>query len=184
MTANINPETGIAYGYIAANSLDSEVIDTLMYGSQAKDLTFEQYKKDLPKLDILKGWDVEIVKNLRTGAYGWIDLGDKDFSLNFLTEEDAIEEALARYGDDLPQSLIDDYQPDEPEIEGEYEGVHYRTSWLGGALNFFIFSSPHITDKARMASPCVPNAGILDTLDGSVTSYDVPADWRNDHDPR
>jgi hypothetical protein len=24
----------------------------------------------------------------------------------------------------------------------------------------------------------VPNAGILDHLDGTVTSYDVPADWR------
>ena len=28
------------------------------------------------------------------------------------------------------------------------------------------------------ASPCVPGAAILDTLDGSECGYDVPADWR------
>jgi len=74
---------------------------------------------------------------------------------------------------------FDTYMPDEEEVEGiTKEGVHYKSSWLGGALNFWIFESPVTTDKARGASPCVPGAGILDTLDGSGTAYDVPADWR------
>jgi hypothetical protein len=70
------------------------------------------------------------------------------------------------------------YEQYEPHIEGEAEGVKYSTSWLGGALNFFIFKSPFMTGAARRASPCVPNCGILDVLDGEVTSYNVPPDWR------
>lgn len=67
----------------------------------------------------------------------------------------------------------------EPVLEGEYEGVTYRASWLGGALHFWIFESPVTTNAARKASPCVPGAAILDTLDGSEFGYDVPADWRD-----
>ena len=78
------------------------------------------------------------------------------------------------------QEFNDAYQPDEPIHEGEYEGVKYRTSWLGGALNVWVFESPHITQLARQASPCVPGAAILDTLDGNVTGYDVPPSWRRD----
>lgn len=131
---NINTKTGIAYGYIAANALDSEIVDELLHGSQAKDLSYEE----------------------------------------------ALKEAFPE-GDDTgctEQDFADGYECEEPNIVGTYHGVSYGTSYLGGALNFWIFESPITTDKARLASPCVPNAGILDTLDGSVTSYDVPADWR------
>lgn len=39
---NTNPETGIAYGYISANALDSELVDQLMYGTQAVDNDYEE----------------------------------------------------------------------------------------------------------------------------------------------
>lgn len=79
---------------------------------------------------------------------------------------------------DYQQEFDDSYNPDEPVHEGELEGVTFRTSWLGGALNVWIFESPYITHRARKASPCVPGAAILDTLDGGETGYDVPPDWR------
>ena len=85
--------------------------------------------------------------------------------------DDTIHDMVEReYGDTL--------NCDEPIVEGRKDNVHYLSSWLGGALNFFIIESPVITESARRASPCVPGAAILDTLDGSERGYDVPAEWR------
>lgn len=104
---NLHPTTGIAYGYVAANELDPEIVSALM--------------------------------------------------------------AISK----------DDY--DEPYAEGVYDDVRYRTSYLGGALNFFILESPVVTDHAGLASPCVPNAGILSyTMDGGVQAYSVPESWWNE----
>lgn len=83
------------------------------------------------------------------------------------------------------QALVDyaleifEYECDEPIHEGEYEGVHYRTSWLGGALHVWIFESPETGHYAE-CSPCVPGAGNLDCPDlNGVACYDVPKGWRN-----
>lgn len=38
---NTHPDTGVAYGLVSSNDLDPELVDTLMYGLQAKDMTFE-----------------------------------------------------------------------------------------------------------------------------------------------
>lgn len=101
-----------------------------------------------------------------------------------------LETAIRRAVEDFfsrreTQALVDyaleifEYECDEPIHEGEYEGVHYRTSWLGGALNVWIFESPVVGNYAE-CSPCVPGAGNLDCpdLDG-VVCYDVPNGWRN-----
>ncbi len=143
MVANINKNTGIAFGYISARALHDDVVDSLL-----NDGINESYQE----------------------AY-------KEHKAALIEEgltEDVIERKMEIFAE-----RWEDY---EPTISGEYEGVKYCTSWLGGALNFFIFESPVITEKARLASPCVPNAAILDTLDGSVQGYDVPADWRNNID--
>lgn len=67
--------------------------------------------------------------------------------------------------------------PDEPEYEGEYGGVKYQIFYLGGAPHLMVLHSPHIV-KARLCSPCIPNAGDLDSLDDSgCDTYGVPADW-------
>lgn len=145
-TANIHPETGIAYGYISANALDSDVVDELMYGAQAINETEQEAREEF-----IREWRSKV----------------NDGSL----DEDE--------PDDYEwQEFWDRYEEYEPVVHGELEGVKYASSWLGGTLNFFIFESPHITDKARTASPCVPNCGILDELDGDVRSYDVPPEWR------
>lgn len=142
---NVDPDNGIAYGYIAAQALDPEVVVQLQYSPQATDVAFEEYLQS------------ESAIERRAAA----EAGNFNF------------DGLA-----LRDRLQQGWECDEPVVEGEYEGVHYRSSWLGGALNFFILKSPYVTERARRASPCVPNAGILDTLDGSVTAYDVPAGWR------
>ena len=44
---NTNPETGIRYGIISANSLCPSVFDELCYGPQAKDVRYEDACSDL-----------------------------------------------------------------------------------------------------------------------------------------
>ena len=67
---------------------------------------------------------------------------------------------------------------EEPIIEFEYEGVKGRTSWLGGALNLWIFESPY-TNTFALCSPCVPNVCNLDQPDpDGCVGYDVPPHWR------
>lgn len=154
MQPNINRRTGIAYGYIAALALDPEIVERLLFGAQARDLAFEEFCEEVSA-------EVEIA-----AAENGVSLDDPSYE-GWCERE--IERRLEAYE-----------PPDELSIEGRYEGVTYRTSYLGGALNLWILDSPHVTNKARRASPCVPGAAILDVLDGSEFGYDVPADWRDE----
>jgi hypothetical protein len=149
-TANIDLTTGIAYGYISANCLDSDLVNELMGNSlnATAAAAFDEW---------LYNKATQLMAN--------------DLSINGINE--AMEEAS-----NYSHEFWDSWEEDEPCVEGEHEGVKYASSWLGGALNFFIFESPNVTEHARIASPCVPNAGILDTLDGDVKAYDVPDGWR------
>jgi len=150
MIANINPDTGIAYGYISAHALDQDLITELF--NEGTSLTANEAYAEW-----LKAHTEEIANDNET-----------------LSPEEAKEEAESD-----AQDFWDSYEGYEEIVEGTKDGVHYCSSYLGGALNFFIFFSPVVTENARLASPCVPNAGILDTLDGNVQSYDVPSNWRH-----
>ena len=93
-----------------------------------------------------------------------------------MREEGVTEEDWDRTLDDR----LSDVYIDEPIVEGECEGVKYCTSWLGGALHFWIFESPRIGLYSE-CSPCCPNAGDLDSPnDDGVECYDVPEGWRVD----
>lgn len=149
---NYNPQTGIAYGYISASALDPDIVQALCYGdgvSNFRDHAWESYVEE------------SVLQWRRENPDESEDLDDSE-----------IEEILREEG------AFDDMGDYDLDVSGIYEGVHYASSWLGGALNFWILQSPVTTDSARRASPCVPGAAILDTLDGSVSGYDVPADWR------
>ena len=148
---NTNTLTGIPFGYIAASALDPEIVDELLNRRGAVDLS---YQAALDEAD---------ERASAEAAERGLDHGSPDW-----------ERFCAR----RTCELMDDYECYEPSIQGKYEGVTYASSWLGGALSFWIFESPVTTDKARRASPGLTGAAILDTLDGSEFGYDVPADWR------
>ena len=142
MQPNVNPETGIRYGIISANSLDGELVQDLLY-YQGEDLSWKEAEEE-----------IKIA----------------------MREEGVREEDWDRTLDDR----LGDVYIDEPIVEGECEGVKFRTSWLGGALHFWIFESPHIGLYSE-CSPCCPNAGDLDSPnDDGVECYDVPEGWRVD----
>lgn len=173
MTANINPDTGIAYGYISADSLHPDIVNDLqmdgtdVYYADA----LEEAQREAARDDEVQA---EMVDTGHVTKAQW-ERADEDerFSATLAWVKDNWE------GGRREREFNDNYQPDEPVHEGTKDGVRYRTSWLGGALNVWVFESPHITHTAGRASPCVPNAGILDT-EGDVTAYDVPPDWRDE----
>lgn len=152
MVTNKHPTTGIAYGVIACQSLDDDLLHFLLY-EKGKDLSYEAACQE--------------------------EIG---------RQEDAYHEMLASMDPEYVDCMdpadfepnLDNFDPqiEEPIVEGEYQGVHYRTTWLGGAQLLWIFESP-FTEECQPCSPCVPGAGNLDNPDpGGMETYSVPADWR------
>lgn len=177
---NTDPETGIAYGVIAMQSLDNDVGQELWYGPQARDLSYEAALEEL-KVEVEREAD-DIEDEVRIG------IAESDPSLvgNERWEDRRIEDAYLRCGYDNREDFIEreiedrqeSIQIEEPIIEGTYEGVQYRIDWLGGAPLLWVFKSPHVT-LAHPCSPCVPGAGDLDNVeDGYIDTYDVPVEWR------
>lgn len=153
MTANINHNTNIPFGYISASKLDSEVVDQLMFGPQARNLSWEEFLKEF----------------LREQRAEFESASAGELESNPYNDNGEFDEA---YAEEVAGDL---YMGEEEIIEGELEGVKYATSWLGGALNFYIFESPWIA-KCRPCSICVPNAGDLGS-EGDYEAYGVPEDW-------
>jgi len=150
-------ENGIRYGYIACNDLDNDLVHDLLY-VHGKDLSYEAAVEE------------EIARQRSV----W---------------EDECEAKAVQAQEEGTDLVLDDFEPyledfdpmiDEPIIEGEYQGVHYHVSWLGGAQNLFISKSP-VIGYFRLCSPCVPGAGNLSQRaghDDGYMAYDVPPDWR------
>lgn len=147
-SVNRNPETGVRYGYISANSLHPDVVHELqMCGT---DVHWENVKE-------------ELVANF---THGNLDDGED-------VEDDFDDELDRRI-----QELADNWYDDEPVHTGVLEGVKYRTSWLGGALHVWIFDSPRtaLFEECSPCVPGAGNLDCPST-DGVLT-YDVPLEWR------
>lgn len=157
MQPNTNPETGIRYGIINANSLDPEVIDQIQ--TVGRDINWENAL-------------LEVEAQARQGAAN--QLADGHISV---AEVDDVFDTLRDEGEEaLRNSLFD---CDEPIHEFEIDGVKGRTTWLGGALLVWIFSSPTL-NLVDLCSPCVPNCGNLDSPNPlGFKCYDVPSDWKS-----
>lgn len=160
---NCHAVTGIPFGYIKADAFHPEFVDQLTIHNG----TDHSYTEALAEHLDEKRREHESALEDKRIARAEIDGG----TLSEEEEEDFDEDAAT-------QKFGDSYQCDEPIYSGEHEGVHYRTSWLGGAMNFWIFESPVVV-KCTQCSPCVPGAGLLDSV-GNYEAYGVPADWLDD----
>ena len=149
---NMNPETGIRYGIVAANSLHGDVICELQ--ANGKDLHWEEFAEDVKR-----------------GLQGEVDYGDHDDDPDFDFDEEL---------DSRMENAADHFYDDEPVHEFDYQGVQGRTTWLGGALLVWVFESKWTTN-ARLCSPCVPNCCDLDSPDpDGYEGYDVNPEWRTE----
>lgn len=184
MTVNTNSKTGIRFGVIAVNNLDPDVVENLWYGYGAVDLSYQAALEEL-KAEIERDAD-NIEDEVRIG------IAETDPSLvgDERWEERRIEDEYLRLGYDDREDYVENrleaeswcIQIDEPTIEGNYQGVHYQISWLGGAPLLFVFESP-FKGMFQLCSPCVPNAVSLESpSDVGAEGYDVPPDWRIGND--
>lgn len=152
---NANPTTGIPYGTIYLHHLDPDL---------AQDLYFN-YGEDISYKEAVEEMRAQIAREMR----------DEEENGECPTR------SLDDFNDELDERVearIEGIYINEPTIEGEYEGVKYMISWLGGAPLLWVFYSPYTGSYAR-CSPCVPGAGDLETPDEfGIQCYDVPPDWR------
>lgn len=149
-------EHGIRYTMYRLDQIDSDLVDTLLY-QKGKDLSYE---------DAVAG------ERARQQA-AWEDECE---SLSAAAQEAGTDCVLDDFEPDL-----DGFEPciDEPVIEGEHEGVHYRTTWLGGAQMLWVFKSP-ILGHFALCSPCVPGAcdgGSPTPRADGFCGYAVPPTW-------
>lgn len=148
---NVNPETGIRYGVISGNTLDPEVLDQLYQKASADDTN---------------RWRGERGKEL---------LAEVENSTLYEIYQDELDDLIDRQLDYETAN----YSNDEPNAEIEHDGVKLKYSWLGGAPLIFVLESSLRTHVTSLCSPCVPNAGDLDSgwdPDG-YECYDLPSDW-------
>lgn len=183
MMPNYNPETGVRYGVITLNSLDPDVVQDLWL--RGTDLTWQDAMDELRREVESEADEIEEQARIKAMEFGITN--DREY-------EDFIErEVEARYnarGYDNREEYVEDQiehrkdglYVEEPTIEGELDGVKYRISHLGGAPLLWVFEGP--VGRCRgLCSPCVPNAGDLDsgfTIDEVGDGYEcyvVPQDW-------
>ena len=174
---NTNPETGIRYGCLYLNSLDSDLANDLWMNAEnlSEAEAYAELKSEIER-------DAENIEDEVR-----IAIAERDYAMlsNDSYMEDEVEAAYNRLGYDDRDDYIDTrleleserIQIEEPTLAGICEGVRYEISWLGGAPLLWVFESPVIS-KARLCSPCCPNAGDLDSLDDDgYECYGIPADW-------
>lgn len=171
---------GVRYGTIYLNSLDPNVADELFCGPQATNLSEQRAYEEL-KHEIERDAD-----GIEEEIYNEVEDREPRFINDPVYLEVQYEAAFQRLGyadrDDYIDTRLElesqDMQIEEPTISGTLEGVKYEISWLGGAPLLFVLESPVIS-KARLCSPCVPNAGDLDSLDeDGYECYGIPEYWR------
>lgn len=190
MLANFNVNTGLPFGVISGNSLDSEVMSDLFYGVGSRNLS-EDEAYDEEKKRLASEWDdhleqadiaaAEVDPNMSGADYErFIEKWFEDRKI-----ESDKESYVSRHLEEFGQYL----EIECPIIEGEADGVRYRISWLGGAPLVWSLNGPAGTVRS-LCSPCVPGAGDLDSgfvLDAEEDSVEdaakgfrchcVPREW-------
>ena len=174
---NINQQTGVRYGCIYLNSIDGDLANDLWMNAEnlSEAEAYAELKSEIER-------DTESIEDEVR-----IAVAERDYAMlsNDRYMEDEVEAAYNRLGYDDRDDYIDTrlelesehIQIEEPTLAGICEGVRYEISHLGGAPILWVLESP-IISKARLCSPCCPNAGDLDSLDDDgYECYGIPADW-------
>ena len=142
---NTNIRTGVRFGSIYLKHINSEVAQELWY-THGVDLSWKDAIEELTN---------EVRQTLIDEEWPEDDL------------EDELEYRVETQSDNI--------QIEEPNIEGECEGVHYTITWLGGAPLLMVFESPHIANHG-LCSPCLPNCGDIEA-EGDYECYTIPESW-------
>lgn len=170
-SVNVDPETGIRYGCIDAKSVPFLMDDIMSNGTN---VTFEDARNAfLEALQSCQSRD-DLFQVLREYGLEEIDFDDND--VQFPLSENTIDDILSQW-EETYESMEDEYEY-ATELPGQGQFCCFLTYLQSPIL--LITRSPFVT-YCRECSPCVPNAGDLDSLCGqddpkSVLAYCVPPD--------
>lgn len=149
---NTDPDTGIRYGIIAANSLDPEIVERIQ--STGRDVHWEQRLEEL---------------RLETNA----DVEDG------LISEDEFDASLDRRIEECSNRFYDDEPVHEFEIEGVIGRTTWLGGallvWVFKSpfCSYYPECSPCVPGAGNLDGKRSP-----DSEARGVMTYDVPADWR------
>lgn len=166
MKANVNVHTGIAYGYINANNVNSEVLNTIFCNGI-----------DVSRLEC----DLDFARHI--GFHAPEQNESEDYTAYLERVQDTMLEFLNTKQDENPDltELVESHDSEYEEFTGHLHAATVdKTTVLYNTDNNTIC----VMDSVNVGyfvgcSPCCPNAGDLDTAGGDVETYDVPAQWRD-----
>lgn len=165
--SNVNAETGIRYGVIDARYCMEFYNDICTNGDS---ITY-------------RNWKEEMISAILSGICGALDMSptrEERLSGNLRDIAENTFDALADDG------VFDDTSFEEEEYEYEENGNQYLLSYLGGAPLIWAIKTSNIVNVQSLCSPCVPNAGDLNS--GLVSSgegyecYGLPEDCFTDEE--
>lgn len=157
MTTNINEETGIRYGVIDARDC-MELYDEIC--SSGDNLTYEQFKTDT-------------IANLQSALESALDIrSSKSSKLKDISENlfDTLnDEEFFFYEEDCDSYRYTDSS-----------GNTFLLQYLGGAPLIWCIKTNAVVYVNRLCSPCIPNAGDLNSglcdADSGYQCYGIPED--------
>ena len=184
MSANINEKTGIAYGVVQGNNAPT-LLETIF--DNGNDDSYDAAKKEKINeiLALLEG-------------------GDEDSLAHFINEhahKDKVEslaaakEFLSEQGDETPseddaEAIFDSlnigehWESDENNYSyDDGKGNKFIMTYLGGAPLIYCIETTCIVQVKSLCSPCVPNAGDLDSglvESGGYECYGIPLSLRDE----
>lgn len=134
---NVNPETGIRYGIISGSGEDSyKLLEAIAERGKTADEMI---------LPIISGKIIELLKEYEP--------------INSVSEIEYLAETLVN------QLKFTDEDCEEPQVEfyEDSDGNKFQLHYLGGCPTIYCIKTDKITHVRRLCSPCVPNAGDLDS---------------------
>jgi len=155
--ANINTETGIRYGVISAYNAHWLLEEIYDYG---ENLTYQQYEEEKIKeiSSILEDKDIEALKAFIQENCFTYDMNVETEAKNIIEEELGANSVYDRLG------LNELFECDECEYGYEDpDGNQFLLGYLGGSPLIWCIKTNTIVYVKSLCSPCVPNAGDLDS---------------------
>jgi hypothetical protein len=193
-TVNVNPETQIRYGVAQGNN-HPYLLDHIM--QNGNDLAYDYFVSEIKSsLRMLDNESNEAdIKAVLDDIYGHDLESFIPEILDILTAPSnviSIDGAIEDYPlqDELWDLISDDveYESDSDSMSYELDedGCKYAVSSLGGAALIWVYQSTNIVYVESLCSPCVPNAGDLDSgltdEDNGYQCYGIPTEWEQDND--
>ncbi len=183
--SNVNLKTGIRFGVISARSVP-DLEDTII--TSGDNLTYNAWRSGLvdelqSAMSDAQGGDIStLVGFIRENAPYYVRNEAGTRVEKILADQDGSELSKYDAGDILDSlNICENYENDGDEYSyTDSDGNQFLMSQLGGANLIWCIFSNRIVKVDSLCSPCVPNAGDLDTDEDEdgYECYGLPEQWK------